>query len=255
MEYAAPWPCLWGPPLRIGWVSIDMALPRALLSKAALLFTLCVSLLFAQSPVLSPPLAITYLGGDVRFNCTKDPSMQIAWDNPIIPTFFHNNHMSFSELSIGVPDVTLNNTVVQCVARDSSQPSKLYYSNPSIIVIQGISNLMSLFLFLVLFVIHIGFLSEIAVKTNRYEKCKIRISWDHPFTQPGVPIIGYDINITNLDLDTNNTESIFINDTTLNIPLGYDYMVSIAGVNIVGEGNKTMVFVNSTELTNNSKYY
>ena len=123
----------------------------ALLSKAALLSSLCVSLLFAQSPVLSPPVAITYLGGDVHFNCTKDPSMQIAWDSSIIPSFFHNNQMSFSELNIGVPDVTLNNTKVQCVARDPSQPSKLYYSNPAKIVIQGISNLM---LYVYYFVLH-----------------------------------------------------------------------------------------------------
>ena len=103
---------------------------------------------------------------------------------------------------------------------------------------------------------HIGFLSEITInKANRYDKCTIQISWDRPFTQPdGVPILGYNVNITNLDLDTNNTESIFINDTTLNIPLGYDYMVSIAGVNIVGEGNETVIFVNSTELTSDSKY-
>ena len=99
----------------------------------------------------------------------------------------------------------------------------------------------------------IGFLSEIAININRLGNHTV-ISWDHPFTQPGVSILGYNINITNLDLDTNNTESHFTNDTTLDIPLGYDYMVSIAGVNIVGEGNKTVVFVNSTELSNDSKY-
>ena len=99
---------------------------------------------------------------------------------------------------------------------------------------------------------YIGFLSEIVHKANRYDTCTAHISWDHPFTQPGVPILGYNVNITNLD--TNNTESIFINNTTLDIPLGYDYMVSIAGVNIVGEGNETVIFVNSTELTNDSKF-
>ena len=67
-----------------------------------------------------------------------------------------------------------------------------------------------------------------------------------------MPILGYNVNITNLELDTNNTESRFIIDTTLNIHLGYDYMVSIAGVNAVGEGNRTVIFVNSTELINDS---
>ena len=119
----------------------------AFLSKAALLFPLCVSLLFAQSPILNPaPTAITYLGGDVRFICNKDPSMQIAWDSSLIPSFFHNNQMNYSELNIGASDVTLNNTIVKCVARDPSQPSILYYSNPSTIVIQGISNLIPPFL-------------------------------------------------------------------------------------------------------------
>ena len=218
-------------------------------SKAVLLFTLCVSLLFAQSPVLSPLVAITYLGGEVQFICTKDPSMQIAWHAPNIPSFFHKNGMNYSALNIGVPDNTLNNTDVQCIARGPSQSSKLYYSKPAIIVIQGISNLIPLSHCLVL---HTGFLSKITIdKANRYDKCTVQIFWDHPFTQPGVPILGYNVNITNLD--TNSTESRFINDTTLNIPLGYDYTVSIAGVNIVGEGNKTVVFVNST--ANDSKYY
>ena len=68
-----------------------------------------------------------------------------------------------------------------------------------------------------------------------------------------MPILGYNVNITNVD--TNSTRSIFINDTTLNISLGYNYMVSIAGVNIVGEGNETIVFVDSTKLANKCKYY
>ena len=67
--------------------------------------------------------------------------MQIAWDTDIIPNFFHNNEMNFSELHSGIHNVTLNNTVVHCVARDPSQPFKLYYSNPAKIVIQGMSNL------------------------------------------------------------------------------------------------------------------
>ena len=95
---------------------------------------------------------------------------------------------------------------------------------------------------------------KIAVKVSKYNNCTVQISWDHPFTQPGVPVLGYNINITNLDI-INSTASQFINDTTLNISLGYDYMVSIAGVNIVGEGNETVVFVNSTELKDDSKYY
>ena len=222
----------------------------SLLSKATLLFTFCVSLLFAQSPVVSPPVAITYLGGDVHFICTKDSSMQIAWDSDIIPSFFHNNQMNYSELSIGVPDVTLNNTNVKCVARDPSNPFELFYSNSAKIVIQGIY-LKSDAIFIFCILLHIGFLSEIAIKADRFDNCAVQISWDHPFTQPGVPILGYNINITNLD--TNNTEDLFINDTALNISLGYDYMVSIAGVNIVGEGNATIIFVNSTELTNDSK--
>ena len=120
----------------------------ALLSNAVLLFTLCVStLLFAQSPELSPVVAITYLGGDVHFICTKNSSMQSAWLASFIPSFFHDhNNKNFSEINIGVPDVTLNNTVVQCVTRDPSQPSKLYYSNPAMIVIQGISNLIPLYI-------------------------------------------------------------------------------------------------------------
>ena len=66
----------------------------------------------------------------------------------------------------------------------------------------------------------------------------MKVYWDPPFTLEGVPILGYNVNITNLD--TNTTVSNITQVTSYNITLSYyDYEVSIAGVNGAGEGNKT----------------
>lgn len=45
----------------------------------------------------------------------------------------------------------------------------------------------------------------------------------------------------------------FIDDTKYNISLGYDYRVSINGVNGAGEGNASVIIINSTELFNSTE--
>uniref|UniRef100_A0A1X7UFE9 Fibronectin type-III domain-containing protein n=1 Tax=Amphimedon queenslandica TaxID=400682 RepID=A0A1X7UFE9_AMPQE len=91
-------------------------------------------------------------------------------------------------------------------------------------------------------------LSEIDVNISRIDDCTVQLSWVPPFTLPGVPILGYNVNITNLD--KNITTNSFINGTNIYFTLGYEYYVSIAAVNGAGEGNKTITKVNSTELLN-----
>lgn len=115
-----------------------MSLEMSLVARvAAFIFIFCLS--SANNLILSPPVATTYLGGDVHFVCTKpDVTMQIAWDAPFISaSYFHNSNINVSELVIGNAHVYFNNTSVFCVGRYPSQLSKLYYSNPGDISIQG----------------------------------------------------------------------------------------------------------------------
>lgn len=90
--------------------------------------------------ILNPPVCTTYLGGDVHFICTKDPSIsKIAWSTPIFPTVFHNNHLNFSEFRFTVSDISWNNTLLHCIGRNPSNPSMIYTSNAGLILIQGIN--------------------------------------------------------------------------------------------------------------------
>lgn len=103
-----------------------------------------VAPVLAQTLILSPLVLTTFLGGDAHFICTKDPSIsQIAWNNPwnnpFIPNSFQTISMNFSELHFNVSDISMNNTALYCIGRNLSNPSKIYYSNPGLIMIQGIN--------------------------------------------------------------------------------------------------------------------
>lgn len=64
--------------------------------------------------------------------------MQIAWDTPLWPTVFRDDNVSVSRFEVtGVSDALFNNSVIYCVTRYLSQPTKVYYSNPGILLIQG----------------------------------------------------------------------------------------------------------------------
>ena len=69
------------------------------------------------------------------------------------------------------------------------------------------------------------------------------ISWNPPYTLPGVPILGYNVNITNIDFDM--TKASFISNTQITLSLDYNYIVSIAGVNGAGVGHKSIINVTS----------
>ena len=71
------------------------------------------------------------------------------------------------------------------------------------------------------------------------DSCCYHFNWSPPFTLPGVPILGYNINITN---DNGNVLQINVNNTTQweYCPEEFgDHIVSVAAVNGVGEGEVT----------------
>ena len=77
-----------------------------------------------------------------------------------------------------------------------------------------------------------------AVESNH--SCCYHLNWSPPFTQPGVPILGYNINVAN---KTNGV--VLHTDTVTATECEYcpeefgDHIVSVAAVNGVGEGNIT----------------
>ena len=77
-----------------------------------------------------------------------------------------------------------------------------------------------------------------AVKSN--DSCCYHLNWSPPFTLPGVPILGYNINVTNKN--NRNVLQINVSNTTQweYCPEEFgDHDISVAAVNGVGEGNIT----------------
>ena len=98
-----------------------------------------------------------------------------------------------------------------------------------------------------------GVLSSIELNITKKDPCIIEVFWDPPFTLKGVPILGYNINITNIN--TGEKSSIFKQDISIQVPLGYDYNISIAAVNGAGEGYKSNIFINSTYFNKSKKWF
>ena len=73
--------------------------------------------------------------------------------------------------------------------------------------------------------------------------CGVIISWDPPFTLPGVPILEYQINITNQDTGSKNI--IFTKSRNTSLILDYNYTVAVSGVNSAGVGNVSVINISS----------
>ena len=86
-------------------------------------------------------MATTYLGGSVTFTCTKaDVSMETTWKTKLTTVpFIPSNNINVT-LESDVDKIEYNNTFVQCITRYPSQFGKVYPSNESKILIQGIHN-------------------------------------------------------------------------------------------------------------------
>ena len=91
-----------------------------------------------------------------------------------------------------------------------------------------------------------GLLGSIELKITKQDDFTVKVYWDPPFTLNGVPILGYNINVTNTN--TGKQLSHFQQTTGIRVPLVDDYNISIAAVNGAGEGNKSIIFINSTDI-------
>ena len=94
----------------------------------------------------------------------------------------------------------------------------------------------------------LGYLSAIEPNTTFSNICRLKLYWNPPFTLPGVPILGYSINVTNANTNVSKHFDVANTSTSFTLPLdGSDYIISIAGMNQVGEGHISTIAVNSTE--------
>ena len=66
-------------------------------------------------------------------------------------------------------------------------------------------------------------------------------------------MLGYNINITNIN--TRELLLTFTNSSSIQIPLGDDYDISVVAVNGAGEGNKSIIIINSTDFNESKKYF
>ena len=191
-----------------------------------------------MQPVITPsPVVTTYLGGMINISCLKpNELMEVAWETALLPSFAFSIN---NGLHIQVSDIQYNNSLVYCVTRYKSQPATLYTSDPIMILIQGIL----IFLVYDLLLVYIDILGHPDLIKENIGLCTTMISWNPPYTLPGVPILGYVVYITNLDTGITNTNFTSNRDVTLS--LDYNYMVSVAGVNGAGEGNKSVTNVTS----------
>ena len=98
-----------------------------------------------------------------------------------------------------------------------------------------------------------GLLSSIELNVTRKDPCTVEVYWNSPFTLKGVPILGYNVNITNIN--TTKLLLSFTNYTSIQVPLGNDYNISIAAVNGAGEGNKSIISINSTGFNDGKKWF
>ena len=72
-------------------------------------------------------------------------------------------------------------------------------------------------------------------QSARGDPCTVMVSWDPPFTLEGVPILGYNVNVT--IEDTGKTIREHVTDTKYSRPLGDNFIINIAAVNGAGEGD------------------
>ena len=69
----------------------------------------------------------------------------------------------------------------------------------------------------------------------------VLISWSHPFTLEGVPILGYNVTITNTTSEENETMSVEGDTTMLYYSIDHpdpdnNFTVTVVPINIVGPG-------------------
>ena len=200
------------------------------------------------NPVLTPEVATTYLGGNVNFTCTKaDISMETAWNTKLMDLKYETRNSIDVTLNSSVDNIEYNGTSVWCFSRYPDEPGMLFVSNPGKILIQGKYGDCQY----IVYVSFKGLLGLIESNITKHDSCTVKVFWDPPFTLQGVPILGYNINITNVI--TGEIFSTTTKYTSIQISLEYSMDITIAAVNGAGQGNISIVIIDLNEYEEGNK--
>ena len=109
--------------------------------------------------------------------------------NVIVYVLFINNNITLSSC---VSKIEYKNTSFRCIARYPHQPG-VYFNNEDKIIIQGmfISSCILCILFYIQLKVHLHWL--------RWTLNNLHVMTNPPFTLQDIPILGYDINNTNIN--------------------------------------------------------
>ena len=186
-----------------------------------------MKVIFTSSPNISE-------GDTAVYDCSSNHSLvTITWIlNKTLSASTLNASLGVTTPGVGTPVSSLiipglvdpfNNTEVWCYASGPGFVGDAISPPPVILKIQGRLEAPN---------------NLTAVKPNH--SCCYHFNWSPPFTLPGVPILGYNINVTN---KTNgNVLQTNVKNTTQweYCPEEFgDHIISVAAVNSVGEGDIT----------------
>ena len=175
-------------------------------------------------------------GGTITLNCSSNNSLVfINWvfnetDSAVSVHGVTATGIGTNSSSLTVPGIPdpFNNTIIKCVLFIPGS-GELESPPPVMLRIQG--RLEAPY-------------GLTAVQSN--DSCFYHFNWFPPFTLPGVPILGYNINVTN-ENNNNGANVLQINVSNTTTEWEYcpkkfdDHIVGVAAVNKVGEGQISTV--------------
>ena len=209
--------------------------------------------------MITPKYLNIALNQTAEINCTTR-GQQINWIVNGSPINQFNNRVfdDHSKPADKVNNLTLhslvvlgssvsNGTNIMCI---SSSP---YYaeSEPVPVLVQGESKTGISAKFILMYMYGAGFLESVSNLTvTLINSTTVLISWSPPFTLEGVPILGYNVTITNATSGKNETMSIEGDTTMLYYSIDHpdpdnNFTVTVVPINKVGAGEplKSDLFV------------
>ena len=182
----------------------------------------------------------------VNGKCTSDFIRSIGFDDSSLAVTL-NATENLRARSLQVQGSPINNeSKVACEAYLQTTATKFDYniSGSALMLVQGnmLSTLQSILL-IHLHVYHIGLLEAVSNLTvTLINSTTVLISWSPPFTLDGVPILGYNVTITNTTSGEN--ETILVEDMSTTLLYSIDHpdpknnsiTVTVVPINEVGAG-------------------
>lgn len=180
-----------------------------------------------------------------KVNGTYADEFKTNWFNTSSTVFLNESeHLSMSTVTIlGTPES--NKTALTCVAFvvNGKFNRSASVSNKAVIYIQGMSRCLSASYYGFLLLVLPGLLESVGhVCVAHKNVTSVLISWNPPFTLLGVPILGYNVTITNTS--SGQSKTFLVEDTTLLYSIDYpdmenNFTLTVVAINEVGPGHSS----------------